>query len=70
VDRLLQNVNRTINRLDRIIDNLDAPAQVLNRLEALITQLTRITNRFQDLGLVSRVTMPVERAIDRLMAQL
>jgi len=70
LDRLLRNINRTIGRLDRIIDNLDAPPQVLNRLEALITQLTRIVNRFQDLGLVDRTTLPVERIIDRLMAQL
>jgi hypothetical protein len=70
LDRLVNNINRTIRRLDRIIDNLDAPARVINRLEGLVMQLTRIVNRFRDLGLVDRTSLPVERIIDRLMAQL
>src|SRR5262249_6760022 len=70
VDRLINRINEATARLDRLIDNTDIPVAVSRRLEALEAQLTRIVNRFHDLGVVDRLSAPVERAIDLLMARL
>jgi len=70
LDRLLSRISRATNQLDQLIDNSNTPVAVLNRLEGLQAQLSRLINRFQDLGLLSRVSSQLERVIDQLMAQL
>jgi len=70
VDRLISRIDRVVNRLDRLIDNTDAPAAVTNRIEALVAALTRIVNRFQDLGFVNQVSAPLERVVDLIFARL
>jgi len=70
LDRLINRINRVTNQLDRLINNTDAPRVLISRLEALENQLSRIVNRFQDLGLLNRVSLPLERVIDQLMSRL
>jgi len=70
LDRLIRRIGQTSQRLDRLIDNLDAPAQVTSRLEALVAQLNRVLNRFLDLGMADRASLPLERVIDRILAGL
>jgi hypothetical protein len=70
LDRLIGRLDRVANRLDRLIDNTDLPPRVTNKLESLLMQVTRIINRFQDLGLEGRVASVLERSIDRIFARL
>jgi len=70
LDRLISRLDRLTDRLDRIIENTDLPPRVTRQLEALLGQLTRIINRFDDLGLVGRLSTVLERTIDRIFARL
>jgi len=69
-DRLISRIGRATRQLDQLIENTNASAALISRLEALEAQLTRLIDRFQDLGLLNRTSLPLERVIDRLMAQL
>jgi hypothetical protein len=70
LDRLIRRLDKVVDRLDRLIDNTDLPTGVTNRLESLLTQVTRIVNRFQDLGFIDRLTSQLERVIDQVFARL
>jgi hypothetical protein len=70
LDRLISRLDRLTDRLDRLIENTDVPPRITNQLEALLGQVTRIINRFQDLGLLGRTSSVLERSIDRIFARL
>jgi len=70
LDRLINRINKVVNRLDKLIDNTDVSNQFLTRLHQAIFQVTRIVNRFQDLGFIDRTAANWERLLDRLFSQL
>jgi len=70
LDRLVRRIDRVVTRLDRLIDNTDISSRLLGQLNTAISQLTRIINRYTDLGFVDRVSGTLERVIDRLFASL
>jgi len=70
LDRLLNRLDKITDRLDRLIENTDLPAPLVTRLDALLGQVTRLINRFEDLGLSGRLISGLERTIDRIFVQL
>jgi len=70
LDRLTSRIDKVVNRLDKLIDNTDISSRLVSQLNRTLTLLTRIINRFEDLGAISRASASLERIIDRVLAQL